>query len=149
MYLDSAIIVRLLVREKDSQWFDRNLRGHELWSSELALAEVPSALLIKERTGQISVAQRKSAISRFESMRKEETIQLHLLSSAVVQHAAGLLTSCHPEVALRTLDAIHLATAIIHPRGAFCAIDDKLRAAAKRMGVSCFPDELSEIVVKG
>lgn len=146
MYLDSAIIVKLLVREEDSPWFDRNLRGHELWSSELALAEVRSAILIKERTGQISVAHRKSAIVRFESMHKEEAIRLHPLSSAVVRHAAGLLTSCHPQVALRSLDAIHLATAVMHPRGAFCATDGKLRAAAKLMSVSCYPEEISEIV---
>lgn len=146
MYLDSAIIVKLLVREEDSPWFNRNLRGHELWSSELALAEVRSAILIKERTGRISVAHRKSAIVRLESMHKEEAIRLHPLSSAVVRHAAGLLTSCHPEVALRSLDAIHLATAMMHPRGAFCATDEKLRAAAKRMSVSCFPEEISEIV---
>jgi predicted nucleic acid-binding protein len=63
----------------------------------------------------------------------------------LIRHAAGLLTTCHPEVALRSLDAIHLATAMMHPRGALCATDGKLRAAAKRMGVACFPEELSEI----
>jgi predicted nucleic acid-binding protein len=146
MYLDSAIIVKLLVREEDSPWFDRNVRGHELWSSELALTEVHSAILIKERKGQVSVAERKSAFGRFESMHEEEVLRFHPLSSGVVRHAAGLLTSCHPDVSLRSLDAIHLATAMMHPRGAICATDAKLRAAAKRMGVSCFPEDISEIV---
>ncbi|MBI3851176.1 MAG: type II toxin-antitoxin system VapC family toxin [Verrucomicrobia bacterium] len=146
MYLDSAIIVKLLVREEDSPWFDRNVRDHELWSSELALAEVHSAILIKERKGLVSVAERKSAFSRFEEMHDTEVLQFHPLSSGVVRHAAGLLTICHPDVALRSLDAIHLATAMMHPRGAMCATDGKLRAAAKRMGVSCFPEEISEIV---
>src|ERR1017187_1340055 len=146
MYLDSAIVVKLLVREEDSPCFDRHVRGHELWTSELALAEVRSAILTKERTRQISVAQRKSAFLHFESMHEDEAIRFHPLSSAVIRHAAGLLASCHPEVALRSLDAIHLATAMMHPRGAICATDGKLRAAAKRMGVSCFPEEISEIV---
>ncbi|MEJ0089435.1 MAG: type II toxin-antitoxin system VapC family toxin [Limisphaerales bacterium] len=145
MYLDSAIIVKLLVREEDSPWFDRNVRGHELWSSELALTEVRSAIFIKERTGRISVAQRKSALTRFEAMHQAETIRFHPLSSAVIRHASGLLESCHPEVALRSLDAIHLATAMMHPRGAMCATDGKLRAAAERMGVMCFPEQISEI----
>lgn len=145
MYLDSAIIVKLLVREEDSSWFDSRVRGHELWSSELALAEVRSAILMKEREGRISVAERQSAFVRFESLHEDEWLRFHPLNSAVVQHAAGLLASCHPDVALRSLDAIHLATAIIHPRGALCATDGKLRAAAKRMGVACFPGELSEI----
>ncbi len=146
MYLDSAIIVKLLVRENDSPWFDRNVRGHELWSSELALAEVSSAILIKERMGKVSIAERKSAFARFESLQEDEALRFHPLSSGVVRQAAGLVTSCHPEVALRSLDAIHLATALTHPRGALCTTDGKLRAAAKRIGVACFPEDISEIV---
>jgi len=146
MYLDSAIIVKLLVREKDSSWFDENTQGHELWSSELALAEVSSAILIRERSGKISVSERKSALARFESLHASETLRLHPLNAAVVRHAAGLLRSCHPEVALRSLDAIHLATAIMNPRGPLCTNDRKLHAAAKRMGVACIPEEISEIV---
>jgi predicted nucleic acid-binding protein len=145
MYLDSAIIVKLLVRENDSPWFDRNVRNGELWSSELALAEVVSAILIKERTGRISVAERKSALSQFDTMREDELVRLHPLSSGIVTHAAGLLTSCHPDVALRSLDAIHLATAMMHPRGPLCTNDAKLRAAATRMGVKLFPEDISEI----
>lgn len=146
MYLDSAIIVKLLVREADSAWFDRQVRLHELWSSELALAEVRSAILIKERAGLVSVVPRKSAFARFESLHADEVLRLHPLNLAVVQQAAGLLTSCHPEVALRSLDAIHLSTAMMHPRGALCTTDGKLRAAAKRMGVTCFPEQISEII---
>jgi predicted nucleic acid-binding protein len=146
MYLDSAIIVKLLVREDDSAWFDQNIKGHDLWSSELALAEVRSAILTKERVKLVSVSQRKAAFARFQVFHENEHLRLHPLSSAVVQHASGLLVSCHPEVALRSLDAIHLATAMLHPRGALCTTDNKLRAAAKRLGVACFPEEISEIV---
>ena len=145
MYLDSAIIVKLLVREEDSPWFDRNVRDQELWSSELALPEVHSAILTRERMGKVSVAQRKSAFGHFAALLENEALQFHPLSSEIVAHAAGLLTSCHPDVALRSLDAIHLATAMMHPRGPLCATDRKLRTAAKRMGVTCFPEEISEI----
>jgi len=54
MYLDSAIIVKLLVREADSEWFSNQLVGQKFVTSELALTEVQSALLSKERGGQIS-----------------------------------------------------------------------------------------------
>src|SRR6516162_6636400 len=37
MYLDTAIIVKLLAREPDSEWFDTALVGHPLESSELTL----------------------------------------------------------------------------------------------------------------
>lgn len=146
MYLDSAIIVKLLIREEDSAWFDENVAGHELWSSELSLAEVHSALLIKERTKQITANQRKSAFSRFASMREEKILRLHPLNLPVVERASGLLIGCHPDVALRSLDAIHIATALMHPRGDLCATDARMRDAAKRVGLTCFPDNIFEIV---
>ena len=49
MYLDSAIIVKLLVREAGSEWFEQNLSGQSFESSELSLVEVCAALLFKER----------------------------------------------------------------------------------------------------
>ncbi len=146
MYLDSAIIVKLLVREPDSAWFNRGVEGHELWSSELSVAEVSSALLSKERARQMSVAQRKSAFAQFALMRDEKILRLHPLNLSVVERASGLLIGCHPEVPLRSLDAIHVATALMHPRGALCATDGRMRAAAQRVGLLCFPENISEIV---
>ena len=144
MYLDSAIITKLLVREEDSGWFARNLTGHPLWTSELSLAEVNSAILIKERTGHISVVERKSALVHFQNMCDMEQVRLCPLNRQVIERAAGLLVSCHPEVALRSLDAIHVATALIHSRGSLCATDRRMRAAAQRLGLPCFPEKLSE-----
>jgi len=146
MYLDSAIITKLLVREDDSEWFEQKLTGRPLWTSELSLAEVRSAILIKERTGHISVAERKNALVRFQTMCDVEQVQLHPLNLLVVERAAGLLVSCHPDVTLRSLDAIHVATAMLHLRGWLCATDRRMRAAALRVGMPCFPEDLSEIV---
>ena len=157
MYLDSAIITKLLVREDDSEWFEKNLAGEPLWTSELSLVEVRSAILIKERTGYISAAERKNAVARFlveihrdhvarfQFMCNTEQVRLHPLNLLAVERAAGLLVSCHPEVALRSLDAIHVATALLHSRGSLCATDRKMRAAAQRVGLPCFPEELSKI----
>ena len=61
MYLDSAIVVKLLVRETDSDWFDCHLVGHNFETSELALAEVRSALLAKERNGTYSAARARGS----------------------------------------------------------------------------------------
>ncbi len=146
MYLDSAIITKLLVREEDSGWFERHLTGHPLWTSELSLAEVCSAILIKERTGHISAVERKSALIRFQNMCDAEQVQLHPLNRQVIERAAGLLVSCNPDVALRSLDAIHVATALIHSRGSLCATDRRMRTAAQRLGLPCFPEKLSETV---
>ena len=65
MYLDSAIIVKLLVREADSEWFSRKLSGHSFETSELALTEVCAALLAKERAGDITPRERVPASEEF------------------------------------------------------------------------------------
>ena len=61
MYLDSAIIVKLLVGEPDTALFVQALVGHTLSSSELAAPEVLSALLGKERKKLITKSQRLAA----------------------------------------------------------------------------------------
>ena len=144
MYLDSAIMVKLLVRENDSEWFNPHLVGHELWNSELALTEMCSAILIKERAGHLSVAERKLALARLESMPEDKLLHLQALNSSVVERAAGLLKTRHPHVALRSLDALHQATAMIPLRGPLRTTDAKLRAAAVRVGATYFPEEISE-----
>ena len=61
MYLDTAILVKLLVAEPDSEFFQQELTGVLISSSELALTEVWSALLSKERSKAISARQRAAA----------------------------------------------------------------------------------------
>ena len=110
MYLDSAIIVKLLVRQSDSEWFDRALAGESFESSELALTEVRSALLAKERKGQITSLERVAAAGKFHSMVEEEMLRLLALNRAVLERASEIQLACHPAIPLRTLDALHVAT---------------------------------------
>ena len=143
MYLDSGIIAKLLVREADSEWFEKNLDGHALWTSELSLAEVRSAVLGRERTGHISVSERRRALARFDTMTETQQVRFYPINRLVVERAAGLLTSCHPEVPLRSLDAIHVATALIQQPGPLCATDRRMRDAAQKIGLPCFPQDIS------
>src|SRR5207253_313329 len=106
----SAIIVKLLVREPDSEFFNDTLSGQVLDSSELCLTEVCSALLSKERAGSISTRQRISATERFYDLVYEEVLRLFPLDRRVLERAAAILPACHPKIALRTLDALHVAT---------------------------------------
>src|SRR3954465_4149013 len=108
MYLDSAIIVKLLVRESDSDWFNRELAGHSFETSELALAEVRSALLAKERAGHITSGERLSAGEKFLLMIKDELIKLFPLNRPILERASAMQLACHPAIPLRTLDALHV-----------------------------------------
>lgn len=88
MYLDSAIVVKLIVREADSDWFAHVLKGHSFDTSELALMEVQAALLFKERAGDITARERVDATKADMEPRSGEHVQavrdgpIHLTNSA-------------------------------------------------------------------
>jgi predicted nucleic acid-binding protein len=145
MYLDSAIVVKLLVREADSQWFNHSLAGEHLETSELALTEVRSALLAKERTGQITARERVAATEKFRSMVEDELIRLLALNRAVLERASEIQFACHPRIPLRTLDALHVAACELHRCGKMCATDGRMRAACDQFAIALLPARMEDI----
>lgn len=98
LYLDASAIVKMVVEEPESAALSAMLRSWpERASSSLALAEVPRAL---SRMGA-----RAAALARAE--RVLERITLIRLDVDILK-AAGRL----PSPTLRTLDALHLASAL-------------------------------------
>jgi predicted nucleic acid-binding protein len=119
-YLDSSAIVKLAVREPESLALRRYLRRKRpLVSSALARTEVLRALL---PAGDEAVARGRDVLQRLDLVRVNDRIL----------NAAGVLWP--PE--LRSLDAIHLATA--HELGnelsAVVTYDDRMVTAAKQLG---------------
>jgi predicted nucleic acid-binding protein len=147
MYLDSAIIVKLLVREADSEWFGRHLSGHSFESSELALTEVCAALLFKERAGDVSPRERERAMEKFILMVEGELISLFPLNRRVLERAKAIQLACHPGVPLRTLDALHVATCDLHRSSLMSATDRRIRAACEHFAIGLFPAKLEEIMI--
>lgn len=142
MYLDSAIIVKLLIREPESDYFNAALSGHVLDSSELCVTEVSSALLAKERAGSITPRERKNAMKVFEGLIRDKTLQLLPLDGRTLRRAASILEACHPKVALRTLDALHVATCDLHQCEGLCATDARMRSAGAQLALPLFPETL-------
>jgi predicted nucleic acid-binding protein len=143
MYLDTAIIVKLLVVEPDSDFFQEQLAGVLISSSELALTEVSSALLSKERGKAISARQRASAWRVFNERVREKQIHLHPLNGVVLKKANHILERCHPAVALRTLDAMHTAACDLSQDFPLCTTDKRMRDAAGLLGIPVFPADES------
>lgn len=139
MYLDSCILVKLLVAEPDSEFFIDSLEGKPLVTSELAQTEVFSALLARERAGKIDSGDRRRAWREFHARIEVKEIRFESLNSVVLRKAMHLLERCHPRVPLRTLDAIHLATADICHDFPLATTDARLRDAATLLGFSVFP----------
>ena len=120
IYLDSSALVKLAVEEPESTALRQYLRRRRpLVSSALARAEVARALL---PIGEAAVGRGHDVLNRLELIRINDRILT----------AAGALL---PEE-LRTLDAIHLATA--HQLGGdlqqLITYDDRMRNAAETLG---------------
>ena len=139
MFLDTAIIVKLLVTEADSGFFQDALAGQPLSASELSLTETWSTLLAKERKGLITAKQRAVAWRVFQQRVESEEILLHPLTSAVLRRANHVLERCHPAVPLRTLDAIHTAACDLTQDFPLCTTDKRMRDAAGVLGIPVFP----------
>jgi predicted nucleic acid-binding protein len=119
-YLDSSAIVKLAVREPESLALRRYLRRRRpLVSSALARSEVLRALA---PAGDEAVARGRGVLRRLDLVRVNDRIL----------DAAGVLLP--PE--LRSLDAIHLATAreLGGELGALVTYDDRMVVAAKELG---------------
>jgi predicted nucleic acid-binding protein len=120
IYLDSSAIVKLAVHEPESLALRRYLRRRQsLVSSALARAEVLRALL---PAGEEAISRGRAVLQRIDLVRVNDRIL----------NAAGVLRP--PE--LRSLDAIHLATAqeLRDELGALVTYDDRMVAAAKQLG---------------
>ena len=96
MYLDSAILVKLLVREPDSMFYADMVDGQIAWSAELALSECFSALLRKEREGAVTTRHRKAAWRQLEDDVNRRRLNLVGITRSVLESANAIMAACHP-----------------------------------------------------
>ena len=121
-YVDSSALVKLAVREPESQALRRHLaRRRPLVSSALARVEVTRAL---RSAGEQAVDRGAEVLARIDTVR---------VSDRVLTAAAAMLPST-----LRSLDAIHLATAQLfgHELRELITYDDRMARAAEALGWS-------------
>ena len=122
VYLDSSAIVKLIIREPESEALRRYLRGRTpRVSSSLARSEVMRALLFYGES------------ARKAGLRTLANLDLIRVDNRLLDLAGALLPS-----ELRTLDAIHLATAqrLGVDLSRLCTYDDRMRDAAEALGIA-------------
>lgn len=140
MYLDSCVIVKLVSHEPDSAAYDRLVRSRPVTTSELAVAEVRSALLAEERRGRTSRPARRAGWRLFQERVRNGAFELLLpLNRLVIERAGGVIEQCHPKVPFRILDAIHVATAELHGGDAMCSSDLRVQDACACLGLALAP----------
>jgi predicted nucleic acid-binding protein len=139
MYLDSCIIVKLVSHEPDSKVYHDIVAGNPVTTSELAVAEVRSALLTKERAGRITAQTRQAGWRLFSEKVRNQELVLLPLNRQVIERAGTVIEQCHPAVPLRTLDAIHVATAELHGGEEMCSSDERVIKASDFIGLALTP----------
>jgi predicted nucleic acid-binding protein len=139
VYLDTAVLVKLLVREPDTDFYVALVDGQPAWSSQLVLVESLSALLRKQREGAISRAHLRRAARQVARDAAAGRLSLVPVTPSLLQRATAILEVCHPAVALRSLDAVHLASAERCQSWPVCSKDARVRAAAAKLGLPLSP----------
>lgn len=122
-YLDSSALVKLAVEEPESAELRRYLRRRRpLVSSSLARAEVTRALL---PLGETALRRGADVLNALELVRINDRILV----------AAGILRPHE----LRTLDAIHLATAssLGNDLARIVTYDERMTDSARTLGLAC------------
>lgn len=120
-YLDSSALVKLIAAEAESWALGDFVRDHPVVSSDVARVELPRA------AGRLGLGE--AAIARASDLLQK--ITLLKLERTTLTRAAEL-----EPVELRSLDAIHLASALSVPElEAFVTYDRRLARAAESAGL--------------
>jgi uncharacterized protein len=127
VYADASALVKLIADEPHSQAVEAYVDEADLLSSELVLGEVPRAL--RRIAGKVDAAQLELQLERAYDLLDE--IAMHPVEVPILETAGAV-----DQPALRTLDAVHVATALhLQPIDAFLTYDVRQAASARLAGL--------------
>jgi predicted nucleic acid-binding protein len=127
LYADASAVVKTVLEQQESTALRAYLADVQLASSELLLTEVPRALR------RVAAENRKVSL---ESSLQRAAEQLDSIALRPIDEALLLGAGLLAEPALRSLDAIHVVTALhVYPIDAFVTYDKRQAAVARRVGL--------------
>jgi len=135
-YFDTSVLVKRYISETGSLQASALFRRHDLLSSSIINPELLSAFSRRRRSGELSEAHFNTLLSRVQNDRLQwELIEV----GSVVLHGAEQLVQ--GAVAVRTLDAIHIASLMTFKTTAaieipFITADARQRDAARQVGLN-------------
>ena len=135
IYIDSSALAKLYVPEPGSDALEAFLKGRrDLMISELAITEVLSAVARRRREGMITA--RQALDIRDALLADADSGSFHRLDmSPVVHREAERLLFHIDSIALRTLDALHVAAALLGSATQVATYDARMRATALHAGL--------------
>ena len=143
-YWDTSALIKLYAPEPDSPYFLELIAQAEepLLSSDITHAEVLCTLYRKEHAGDLAVGAAESLFDRFLGDTDVGRIVLIPNGLEVTQRAHALVKQAYSQpqpLLIRSLDAIHVASALTAPATTVVATDTRLREVAKLLGLAVLP----------
>jgi predicted nucleic acid-binding protein len=141
-YFDSSALLKRYLHEIGSDWVNSLVETEAVAVSELAYAEVASGLARRVREGRLEAQERDALFERF--VADLQDYEVLGMTTQIIERAASALLRDAAFQRLRTLDALHLATAeavFASGRrggvgaGVFVTADGTLLAAARSAGL--------------
>lgn len=126
VYADASALVKLVLPETESSALRSHLDGAELVSSELILTEVPRAVF--RAAGRDPGPERDMHLRQASEL--IDAIALWPLDQGLLLGAGALA-----EPALRSLDAIHVVTAVSVDPDLFVSYDERQASVARLVGL--------------
>lgn len=136
VYLDTSALLKRYLPERNSEAFEAYFRDVESAKiSRLTLVELRSALARKRREGLLDANKEAEALNE---VRIDIQDGLLAVTPASDPHfvAAFHLIGQLAQLPLRTLDALHLATAQTLEADTLATADNVMRRAAQELGIS-------------
>jgi len=136
-YFDTSVLVKRYTRERASARARTLLRGYRFLSSAIAPVEAVSALYRRRAAGDLAEGDFTAIMSRF--AKDQAYWELIEVSATVLNQAEDLIA----RTGVRTLDAVHLASAVVFANAAgvplgripFVTADAQQRDAAAHLGL--------------
>jgi len=128
--------VKLYVQEPDSQeWRERLSKHRDFLSSALTILEMRSALRQRVLLGLLRASVAGEVWNEFQTRIKAGAMQTMPISREVLEESVSILDRLPAKVALRSLDALHLATCRLTQPSALATSDRRMLAAAKALSI--------------
>ena len=143
-YWDSSALIKLYIKEADSPAFEQYAASAQRTptTSRLAFYEIRTVLQRKEIEGALLVGAAQAIHQRLVEDAVNGTVRVVEFSPDVAAKFEDVVTRCFqatPPAFIRTLDGIHIASALVARETELVATDKRLREAALVHGLTVFP----------
>jgi predicted nucleic acid-binding protein len=142
-YWDTSTLGKLYLPEPDSADFAQKAAvDPAIATTRLALYEMRRVAFRKESEGFIQAGTAESVLAQVNQDIAAGQIRIVEMDTRVEAEFNGIMATCYrhtPPLPIRTLDALHLASARADNQIELVATDKRMRDAAKLLGLALFP----------